>query len=94
MRESHSSTNPRFYSDLTILNRSSWVVGALDSAWRAVYNYLVMTDESKIPKFFELWGKNAEWFEEQEASTPEQGGDRSHSLLEKFVRRTHGTKLT
>ena len=70
------------------------MVGALDSAWRAVYSYLLLTDESKIPKFFELWGKNAEWFEEHHTLIPDDPReDRSHSLLEKFIRRTRSTKL-
>nr|QAA96039.1 L-amino acid oxidase 4 [synthetic construct] len=68
--------------------RHAWVVGALDSAWRAVYNYLYVTDPAKLPKFFELWGKNAEWFE-QPGDGKEPNSD--NSLLEKFVRRTHGT---
>jgi hypothetical protein len=42
---------------------SRWVVGALDSAWRAVYSYLLFTNPSKLDAFYALWGKNAEWFE-------------------------------
>jgi len=38
-----------------------WVVGALDSAWRAVYSYLLytVTDPGKLDVFYALWGKNA-----------------------------------
>lgn len=42
--------------------RHSWVVGALDSAWRAVYEYLLASGQhEKIQKFFDLWGQNQEW---------------------------------
>jgi len=71
-----------------------WVVGALDSAWRAVYNYLFLSDPSKIAKFFELWGTNAEWFEEPETFVPHDPvARRQHSVLEKYIRRTHGVRL-
>jgi len=34
----------------------------LDSAWRAVYEYLLASGQfEKINRFFELWGKNLEW---------------------------------
>jgi hypothetical protein len=40
----------------------SWVVGALDSSWRAVYAYLKVTgQDEKIKKFKMLWGENSEW---------------------------------
>ncbi|KAG1873114.1 hypothetical protein F4604DRAFT_2011818 [Suillus subluteus] len=39
-----------------------WVVGALDSTWRAVYEYLLASRQhEKIQRFFNLWGKNEEW---------------------------------
>lgn len=45
-----------------ISTRHAWVVGALDSAWRAVYEYLLASGQhSKIQKFFDLWGRNMEW---------------------------------
>lgn len=80
----------------------SWVVGALDSAWRAVYNYLFYTDPSKLPKFFELWGRNAEWFEEPGRQAPKGPGNfpgkmpkdgKSYSLLESYLRKTQGVDL-
>lgn len=42
---------------------ASWVVGALGSAWRAVYELLLCstTWRSKRQKFFRLWGKNEDW---------------------------------
>lgn len=41
------------------------MVGALDSAWRAVYEYLLASGQPSgtIEKFFQLWGKNMEWVE-------------------------------
>ena len=59
---------------------SRWVVGALDSVWRAVYSYLFFTDPSKLDAFYAL-GKNAEWFE-QELDT----GKPSNSLFERYLR--------
>ncbi|KAF8888781.1 hypothetical protein BD779DRAFT_1387451, partial [Infundibulicybe gibba] len=44
--------------------RNGWVVGALDSAWRAVKEMIVMkygTDSSKYKDFASLWGENLEW---------------------------------
>ena len=40
-----------------------WIVGALDSAWRAVYEYLLASGKppTTINKFFKLWGSNVEW---------------------------------
>ncbi|KAF8153859.1 hypothetical protein B0H34DRAFT_661915 [Crassisporium funariophilum] len=67
--------------------RHAWVVGALDSAWRAVYSYLSLTDPGKIDSFFGMWGKNPEWFETVESG---ETGDRANSLLEKLLRRSAG----
>lgn len=45
-----------------ISTRHAWVVGALDSAWRAVYEYLCVTGQyDKMWMFIEQWGGNAEW---------------------------------
>ncbi|KAG1869407.1 hypothetical protein DFJ58DRAFT_63493 [Suillus subalutaceus] len=45
-----------------ISTRHAWVVGALDSAWRAVYEYLLSSRQhDKIQRFFDLWGQNEEW---------------------------------
>ena len=60
---------------------SRWVVGALDSAWRAVYSYLLFTDPSKLDMFFALWGKNAEWFE-PEPDTDEPSSNNSLQVVE------------
>ncbi|KAF4575443.1 hypothetical protein EYR40_004817 [Pleurotus pulmonarius] len=44
--------------------RHAWVVGALDSAWRAVKEILVLvygTESEQYKKFIEIWGNNEEW---------------------------------
>ncbi|KAF8881320.1 hypothetical protein BD779DRAFT_1675460 [Infundibulicybe gibba] len=44
--------------------RHAWVVGALDSAWRAVKEVIVMkygTSSAKYKDFMSLWGENLEW---------------------------------
>ncbi|KAJ8517742.1 hypothetical protein ONZ45_g5116 [Pleurotus djamor] len=44
--------------------RHAWVVGALDSAWRAAKELIVLVygmDSDKYRKFTELWGYNEEW---------------------------------
>ncbi|KAI9573056.1 hypothetical protein HD554DRAFT_2167339 [Boletus coccyginus] len=45
-----------------VSTRHGWVVGALDSSWRAVYEYLKVTgQDDKIKKFKTLWGENSDW---------------------------------
>ena len=58
---------------------SRWIVGALDSAWRAVYSYLLYTDPSKLEVFYTLWGRNEEWFEP--LAEPETGKPNNNSLV-------------
>ncbi|KIJ28053.1 hypothetical protein M422DRAFT_83647, partial [Sphaerobolus stellatus SS14] len=43
--------------------RHAWVVGALDSAWRAVQEYLICSNQwtEKKDEFHRKWGKNVEW---------------------------------
>jgi len=41
--------------------RHAWVVGALDSAWRAVKEVLHCSYPDKLREFEEKWGKNEEW---------------------------------
>lgn len=51
--------------------RHAWVEGALDSAWRAVFELLLedgFTDAQR-KTFFLNWGYNAEWLNVQEAIT-------------------------
>ena len=44
--------------------RHAWVEGALDSAWRAVFELLITEPawNPLLPKFFSKWGCNGEWF--------------------------------
>jgi hypothetical protein len=75
--------------DVVVLTSCSrWVVGALDSAWRAVYSYLLFTDPRKLDMFYTLWGKNAEWFD-KEFDTGKPTG--SNSLFERYLRNAQGT---
>ncbi|KIO31929.1 hypothetical protein M407DRAFT_4819 [Tulasnella calospora MUT 4182] len=41
--------------------RHAWVVGALDSAWRAVKEVLWVSHPEKLPEFETKWGNNEEW---------------------------------
>ena len=42
----------------------SWVAGALDSAWRAVNQYLLLNQPQSVQeKFWELWGPTEYWDE-------------------------------
>ncbi|KAG1733549.1 hypothetical protein EDB19DRAFT_2026767 [Suillus lakei] len=54
------------YTALTISNSNvsfRWVVGGLDSAWYAVYEYLLASGQPKatFKRFFALLGQNVEW---------------------------------
>ncbi|KAI6041672.1 hypothetical protein EDC04DRAFT_2601598 [Pisolithus marmoratus] len=68
-----------------ISTRHAWVVGALDSAWRAVHEYLAVTRQhDKMKKFKELWGENVEW-----ASPPGQFADDQSNLLHEHLGLIH-----
>ena len=85
---------------LLIFYNYSWVVGALDSAWRAVYDYLYLTDKKKIPELVKRWGTNREWFHKKYDEVPEpdmespvdgpDGVDEfiSGNILEQYIRST------
>ena len=46
---------------------NSWVAGALDSAWRAVDNYLALNHPEEVrEKFWKLWGPTEYWDEDPE----------------------------
>ncbi|KAI6045465.1 hypothetical protein EDC04DRAFT_2559545 [Pisolithus marmoratus] len=68
-----------------ISTRHAWVVGALDSAWRAVHEYLAVTRQhDKMKRFKELWGENVEW-----ASPPGQFADDQSNLLHEHLGLIH-----
>ena len=49
-------------SDQNLIN--SWVAGALDSAWRAVNQYLYLNHNKKVRKdFYAKWGRTEYWDE-------------------------------
>lgn len=49
-------------SDLNLIN--SWVAGALDSAWRAVDQYLSLNQPKTVQeKFWDMWGATEYWDE-------------------------------
>ena len=57
-----------------ISTRHAWVEGALDSAWRAVFEMLLQPEyQSYRKKFFENWGINAEWFSASTGDAPPLG---------------------
>jgi hypothetical protein len=39
----------------------SWVVGALDTAWRAVWQIVLLSYPEKLQDFYDHWGYNPEW---------------------------------
>lgn len=39
----------------------SWVVGALDASWRAVYEILRTSYPEKLKRFKQLWGSDEDW---------------------------------
>ena len=52
----------RYASDPNFIN--SWVAGALDSAWRAVDQYLALNQSKNVQqKFWDLWGPTEYWDE-------------------------------
>ncbi|KAI5984068.1 hypothetical protein EDD15DRAFT_1812652 [Pisolithus albus] len=65
--------------------RHAWVVGALDSAWRAVYEYLEVTEQDK-ERFFYMWGRNAEWTSRRGGETID---DEEPDLLRKHLGLVH-----
>lgn len=61
---------------------NSWVAGALDSAWRAVDQYLALhRDKSLRDKFWNLWGPTEYWDE----ATNKELVDLNHTLTERHL---------
>lgn len=64
----------------------SWVVGALDSAWKAVYQYLKLTgQDGKIKQFKEIWGENVEWTGKSTLVDTVQDGGIEPDLLDEHL---------
>ncbi|KAF8638781.1 hypothetical protein AX16_010432 [Volvariella volvacea WC 439] len=59
--------------------RHAWVVGALDSAWRAVNEYLTLNYQQLLPKFYAEWGTNEEWT--KKSTKPGKAPDVQDDLL-------------
>ena len=59
--------------------RHAWVEGALNSAWRAVYELLIQEPAWKhlMQKFYKNWGYDAEWFASPEKAEPGEPGGAS-----------------
>jgi hypothetical protein len=70
-----------------------WVVGALDSAWRAVYEYLLASGQS-TEKFFELWGKNVEWTTPSSQYADGKVDSEENTLLRVHMGYTHAAELS
>jgi len=62
--------------------RHGWVVGALDSVWRSIFEYLLVSEQAeKLVKFIELWDLNEEWFR----GVKEGGTDWKNALIVKHL---------
>jgi len=60
-----AANNRLHFAGEALSTRHAWVVGALDSAWRAV-NELLLTSttwgtKAKRDKFYQMWGQNEDW---------------------------------
>ncbi|OAX41858.1 hypothetical protein K503DRAFT_436190 [Rhizopogon vinicolor AM-OR11-026] len=81
-----------------ISTRHAWVVGALDSAWRAVFEYLLSSGQhDRIEEFFRLWGTNVEWAQLPTEPPTEDGSggfDPEDHLLGVHMRYTYAAELT
>ena len=71
---------------------SRLIFGALDSAWRTVYSYLLVIDPRKLDVFYALWGKNAKWFEQLEEPDTAKTINNHDSLLERYLRNAQTSK--
>ena len=61
---------------------NSWVAGALDSAWRAVYQYLSLYQpESVMQAFYNEWGSSEYWDETSDEALVEQ----NRELMERHL---------
>ena len=76
---------PSFKHDSDPTHTDSWVAGALDSAWRAVEQYITLNQENlpsgTLEKFYELWGESEYWDEASDKTLVE----RSRKLMERHL---------
>ncbi|KAG2151137.1 uncharacterized protein EDB93DRAFT_295054 [Suillus bovinus] len=93
--------NKRFhFAGEVISTRHAWVVGALDSAWRAVYEYLLASgdgsEESQaiIKKFFKLWGENVEWVYPSSLCGKEEGSTEENTMLRVHMGFTYAGEIS
>ncbi|KAF8125406.1 hypothetical protein EV363DRAFT_1350526 [Boletus edulis] len=83
---SYPAANKRLhFAGEAVSTHHAWVVGALDSSWRAVYEYLKVTGQDEKMKIFKtLWGESSEWAIKSpldEAAKEDQG----HDLLDEHL---------
>jgi hypothetical protein len=70
--------------------RHAWVEGALDSAWRAVYEMLLFPAfQSYQAKFFANWGENPEWIKQSATHAPGKIPAGKDSLVLEHLALTH-----
>ena len=76
---------PSFKHDSDTILINSWVAGALDSAWRAVNQYLTLNQENlpsgTLEKFYELWGETEYWDEASDKTLVE----RNRKLMDRHL---------
>ena len=67
----------------------AWVVGALNSAWRAVQEILVTTPEwsDKVDEFFKRWGISQEWIDPKAShdTLPQNGINQKYNMFLKLL---------
>jgi len=66
--------------------RHGWVVGALDSVWRSIFEYLVTSKQpEKLAEFIDKWDLDKEWFSGVNAPTKSPNQTWKDSLIFKHL---------
>lgn len=60
----------------------SWIVGALDSTWRAICEYLIVSHPDKVNEFTQKWGFQNEWLPTNQSRS---GNKLANNLLLKHL---------